>query len=113
DIARRSPDRATTATTARPGDDLNALADRVGDLRLSRGTYEMTRPLVLNHPIKITAESGTTLRFAQPPDGPAWTAAIKIHSGQTILEGFSVRFAGPVRWAADINYGPAVIGSTD
>ena len=51
--------------------------------------------------------------FAQGPAEPPWTAAIKIHGSHTTLQGFAVRFAGPIRWKDDVSYGPAVIGATD
>ena len=51
--------------------------------------------------------------FAQAPADPPWTAAIKIHAGNTTLDGFAVRFEGTPRWDQDVSYGPAVIGTTD
>ena len=33
--------------------------------------------------------------------------------GNTNLDGFAVRFAGPVRWNSEVAWGPAVIGMTD
>ena len=33
--------------------------------------------------------------------------------GNTTLDGFAVRFAGPVRWNSEVAWGPAVIGMTD
>ena len=44
---------------------------------------------------------------------PLWTAAIKVHCGNTTLNGFAVRFEGPIRWNNDVSWGPAVIGMTD
>ncbi len=82
-------------------------------MRLSAGTYTLTHPLVLSNPVTITADPGATLLFAQDPNDAPWTAAIKIHAGNTTLDGFAVRFAGPVRWNWSVNYGPAVIGTTD
>jgi len=113
DVALRSPAPAPTAVQARPGADLNALANRYGTVHLAAGTYQLGQPLVLNHPVTITADPGATLVFAQGADAPAWTAAIKIHAGNTTLEGFAVRFAAPIRWSPAVQYGPAVIGSTD
>ncbi len=69
---------------------------------------------MLNNAISITAsQGGATLVFTQPASDSPWTAAIKIHSGNTTLDGFSIRFSGPVRWNQSVNYGPAVIGTTD
>lgn len=108
--APREPEKSTVV--ARPGDDLNSLANRHGTVRLSAGTYRLTQPLVLTRPVAILGDDGANLVFEQPAGGPPWTTAIKIHSGKTRLEGFSVRFAGPVRWAQDVDFGPAVIGTT-
>ncbi len=114
DPGKRAPGPASSSTVAHPGDDLNALANRFGTVRLAPGQYRLNHPLILNRPVTIVGTGpGTTLVFSQAPSEPPWTAAIKIHSGHTTLEGFAVRFAGPVRWAPDIDYGPAVIGSTD
>jgi hypothetical protein len=113
DVARRAPELPPGEVTAHPGDDLHALVAQVGTVRLSRGTYPLSRPLILQRPIAITAEPGATLLFSQPIDDPPWTAAIKVHCGGTVLDGFSVRFSGSVRWARDVNYGPAVIGTSD
>ncbi len=110
---RAGPANASTTVLAQPGDDLNALAARFDLVRLSKGTYRLERPLILNQAVAIVGEPGATLLFAQPTAAPPWTAAIKIHDGRTRLEGFAVRFAGPVRWADNIDYGPAVIGTTD
>ena len=44
---------------------------------------------------------------------PPWTTAIKVHCGNTTLDGFAVRFEGPVRWNNEVSWGPAVIGMTD
>ncbi len=70
-------------------------------------------PLVLKRPVTVKATGGATLVFAQDPDDPPWTTAIKVHGSRTTLEGFAVRFAGPVRWNGSVSYGPAVIGMTD
>src|SRR5262249_1629006 len=54
-----------------------------------------------------------TVVFAQDASDPAWTTAIKVHCGHTTLDGFTVRFEGPVRWDHDVSWGPALIGVTD
>lgn len=113
DLARLVPRPASTSVTAQPGDDLQELADRFGTVRLSAGEYVLTRPLILSQAITITADAGATLVFSQGAAEPAWTAAIKVHAGNTTLDGFAVRFRGPVRWNWDVSYGPAVIGTTD
>lgn len=105
---------ASTSVVARPGDDLNALARQYGRIELSAGTYRLTEPLVLPQAVTLIApQGGATLRFAQPADAAPWSAAIKIHAGNTTLDGFAVRFDGPVRWRTDVDYGAAVIGTTD
>jgi hypothetical protein len=114
DLGRLSAEPAPGSIAATPGDDLNALADRYGTITLAPGEYRLDRPLVLNRPVTITApQGGATLVFRQRADDAPWSAAIKIHAGNTMLDGFAVRFDGPVRWRSDVNYGPAVIGTTD
>lgn len=109
----RGPRPEAVETSARPGDDLNALAARGGTIRLAAGTYDLTRPLVLPRPVTIVGETGTTLMFRQAAGEAPWTSAVKIHAGGTTLRGFAVRFAGPTRWKTDVNWGAAVIGTTD
>ena len=113
DPVLRTPGPSATRGEARPGDDLNELASRVGNLHLSAGEYRLDRPVILPHAIAITADPGVTLRFRQPAGSPPWTTAIKVHSGRTSLDGFAVRFHGPVRWDWGVSGGPAVIGGTD
>ena len=108
---RRALSRA--ATQAKPGDDLQALVEKYGTVVLAPGTYRLARPLVLNRPVTITSDGGATLLFDQAATEPPWSAAIKVHCGNTTLNGFAVRFAGPVRWNNEISWGPAVIGMTD
>ena len=72
DPSRRVPAPSPSSVVARPGDDLNDLANRFGTVKLAPGTYRLARPLVLNHPVTLTAERpGTTLLFAQGPGDPA------------------------------------------
>ena len=104
---------APTSAVAKPGDDLQALANRSGTVRLAKGTYRLARPLVLEQPVTLIGEPGATLMFSQGQAEPPWTAAIKIHRSHTTLQGFAIRFAGPIRWKEDVSYGPAVIGATD
>ncbi|MBV8268506.1 MAG: hypothetical protein JO252_19425 [Planctomycetaceae bacterium] len=114
DPSRRVAAPSPSEVVARPGDDLNDLANGFGTVKLAPGTYRLARPLVLNHPVTLTAEGpGATLLFEQGPGDPPWTAAIKVHAGRTTLDGFAVRFAGPVRWDPGVAHGPAVIGTTD
>lgn len=114
DPARRAgPGPEASTVSAKPGDDLHDLVARHGTVRLTRGTYALDRPLILPRPVNLIGEPGATLRFSQPASAEPWTAAIKVHAGHTTLEGFAVRFGGPVRWRPEIQYGPAVIGTTD
>jgi len=113
DPGLRAPGVAATSVVAHPGDDLNALANRYGTVRLVAGLYPLDAPLVLNHPVTLTADPGATLVFAQGANDPAWSAAIKVRSSHSTLDGFAVRFAGPVRWNTNVSYGPAVVGWSD
>jgi hypothetical protein len=113
DLGRIMPGPAATSVVAHPGDDLNDLANRYGSVRLAAGRYDLDRPLILNGPVTITADPGAMLVFAQPADSAPWTAAIKVHASHTTLDGFAVRFGGPVRWDQGVSFGPAIIGTTD
>ena len=113
DLSKRAQQPEPSRIVAQPGDDIQALVDRYGTVVLARGTYGLSHPLVLNRPVTLTSEGGATLRFAQDASERPWTAAIKVHCGNTTLSGFAVRFAGPIRWNNDVAWGPAVIGMTD
>ena len=112
-LSRRAPSPAATHVDARPGDDLQSLVDRYGTVVLSPGTYRLTHPLVLNRPVTLTSPGSATLLFAQDHSDPAWTTALKVRRSNTTLNGFAVRFEGPVRWNNNVSYGPAIIGMTD
>ena len=47
-----------------------------------------------------------TLLFSQAASDPAWTTAIKVRAAHTTLDGFAVRFAGPIRWADGVELRP-------
>ncbi len=113
DPGLRAPMPASTSVVAHPGDDLNALANLYGTVHLSAGQYNLSQPLVLLQPVSILADPGVTLEFTQPANSAPWTAAIKIRAGHVTLDGFAVRFTGPVQWSSTVNYGGAVIGTTD
>jgi hypothetical protein len=113
DPTRLAPVPEATETVARPGDDLSGLVAKFGTVRLSKGTFELTRPLLLPRPVTLVGEPGAVLRFTQNRDDAPWTTAIKILAGGTTLRGFAVRFNGPFRWRNEVNWGPAVIGTTD
>ena len=110
---RGPPPPSPGSVTAKPGDDLQGLVSQFGTVNLAKGVYPLSRPLVLNKSVRLVGEPGATLQFSQGADQSPWTAAIKIHAGGTSLEGFAVRFAGPVRWDNEVSYGPAVIGTSD
>ena len=111
DLGLRVPDVAGTTVEARPGDDLHDLVEPAphGQAR-ARGRIGSTRPLVLNQTVALVGVPGATLLFAQGADQPPWSAAITVHRSRTTLDGFAVRFAGPVRWKTDVSWGPAIIG---
>ena len=113
DPGLRAPGPAPTSVVASPGDDLQSLANTFGTVRLTAGVYPLSAPLVLDNPVTIEADPGVTLLFAQPAGAAPWTAAIKVTASHTTLEGFAVRFNGPVDWNASVSYGPAVIGTAD
>ncbi len=113
DPVLRLPAPDPSRRDAKPGDDLQVLVDRGGTVSLAPGTYRLNRTLTLNKPVVLTAPKGATLVFSQPADAKPWTAAIKVHKGRTTLEGFAIRFEGPIRWDRDVSYGPAAIGTSD
>lgn len=113
DLSRLAAQPAATAVDARPGDSLQDLVNRFGTVRLKAGTYLLEQPLVLSRPVSLLGEPGAVIRFRQRADGSEWTTAIKVHAGNTTLDGFAVRFDGPVRWDREVQFGPAVIGTTD
>lgn len=113
DLSLLAPAPAAGEVTARPGDDLQALVNAYGTVRLSAGQFRLTSPLVLSKAVRLIGDPGSTILFDQPTTSAPWTAAIKIHQGNTTLQGFAVRFAGPVKWDWTVPYDPAVIGTTD
>jgi hypothetical protein len=115
DLGLRAPKPAPSRTLARPGDDLQSLVEKYGTVVLTGGTFRLHRPLLLKRPVNLTtaADARATLLFDQDAARPAWTAAIKVLCSNTTLDGFAVRFAGPVRWNSEVAWGPAVIGMTD
>jgi hypothetical protein len=113
DPGRRAPRPPESRIEARPGDDIAALARQYGTVNLAPGTYRLVHPLVLSKPVTLASDGKATLVFSQVAGDSPWTAAIKIHAGHTTLNGFAVRFEGPIRWDQDVSYGPAVIGTTD
>jgi hypothetical protein len=115
DLRLRAPQPAASRILAKPGDDLQALVEKFGTVVLTGGTFRLHRPLLLKRPVNLTtaADVSATLLFDQDKAGPAWTAAIKVLCSNITLDGFAVRFAGPVRWNSEVAWGPAVIGMTD
>jgi hypothetical protein len=113
DLSKRSPAPAATETFAGPGANLQELVNKFGTVHLADGVYALTQPLVLTRPVNLVGSSGAILQFSQAAADPAWTAAIKLASGNIQLSGFQIRFNSLVRWQDNIRYGPAVIGSPD
>lgn len=111
DLGKLAPVAESTSIVARPGDNLVLLVNQYGSIHLSAGVYQLNQPLVLARPINITADPGATLLFAQGASDPLWSTAISIGYGNTTLDGFAVRFAGPIRWALGTNIDPSVIGT--
>ena len=104
-----SPAASTVAIG--PADDLRAAVGQGGTIRLAAGTYRLDRPLVLDRPCRIVGEDGAELRFRQGQGADPWAEAVAIRGdGETTLSGLRIRFDGPVRWAADAPWGPAIIG---
>jgi hypothetical protein len=113
ELTRLAPMPERSRAEARPGDDIQALLERNGTVVLTKGTYRLRHPLVLNRPATLTSSGGATLLFSQVANDRAWTTAIKVRRSNTTLEGFAVRFEGRIRWDWNVSYGPAVIGMTD
>lgn len=113
DLAKVAPMPDSTRAEAHPGDDLQALLDRSGTVILTKGTYRLRHPLVLNRPANLTSSGGATLLFSQDASAAAWKTVIKVKGSNSTLEGFAVRFAGPVRWDWSVSYGPSIIGMTE
>jgi hypothetical protein len=113
DLDLRSPGPAETSIVAQPGDDLQNLVRQFGTVHLAPGVYELSEPLVLDSPVSLLGQPGAELRFHQAANDAAWATAIEVRAARTMLDGFSVRFEGPVRWDWDVSYGAAVIGSID
>jgi hypothetical protein len=113
ELGRRARAPKPSRIEARPGDDLQALVAQYGTVVLTPGTYRLRRPLVLSRPVTLTSAGGAILLFDQGATEPQWTMAIELHAGNTTLNGFAVRFAGPVRWNNEVAWGPAVIGMAD
>jgi hypothetical protein len=113
EITRRVADPSGPAQMVRPGDDLQRIIQSAGRVELGPGVYRLSQPLEFGKPVQMVGTSESILEFEQPAGTSEWTTAIKIHSGKVHLEGFQIRFRGPVRWREGIQFGPAVIGTTD
>jgi hypothetical protein len=97
---------------------LQDIQNGVGTIYLS-GTYNLTQPLVLNQPVTITVQSGSsaTLNFSQPETTPSpvspWEDAIAVEANHVTLNGFNIGFTGPIRWNWTTSFGPSVIKSVN
>ena len=112
DLGKLAPVAASTSIVAKPGDNLVLLVNQYGSIHLSAGVYQVNQSLLLSRPIIITADPGATILFAQGASDPPWLMAINIGCGNTTLDGFAVRFAGPIRWVTGTNIVPCVIGTS-
>lgn len=98
---------------------LAALAADAPSIRLAAGTYTLDRPLVLDAPVRITADAGAVLNFSlSSAPGSLWngaTGAIYVRSSHVALDGFSVRFTGTTaNWnTSSRNVVQAGMGSID
>ena len=113
DPYQRGPLPASTSVEAKPGDDLHALADKFGTIRLAPGRYVLERPWTLGRPITVIGGSDAVLAFTQKPEEPAWRGAILIGAGNTTLRGFAIRFADGFRWAVHGPNGAGIIHTFD
>jgi hypothetical protein len=116
----RGPAPANTATVAKPGDDLQALAGQFGKITLSPGLYKLTAPLHLDKPITVTGAKdaggavAATLEFTQPQSDKPWHGAVIVGADNVTLDGFAIRFSAPVRWSTDDwKWGAAIIRTTE
>lgn len=107
----RGPQPLSTSIEAKPGDDLHALAEKIGEIRLAPGRYVLDRPLKLPHPITITGPRDSIIEFTQKADDKPWTGAILVGGSNTTLRGFSIRVADNFRWQINGPGGAAIIRS--
>jgi len=120
DVGKRLVDTrlsGSTVTAHDATDLINDVADTsVGTVKLvGSKSYNLSSPLILNHPITIEGPGGgsmPTLTFSQG-DSIKFATAIIINSGHVTLRGFGVNFSGTFNWSYDgnVNFGPAVIGT--
>ncbi|WP_337174784.1 discoidin domain-containing protein [Paludisphaera sp.] len=101
DLGRLAVDPRVGAPSLRVVDSaglLAALATDAPSVHLSAGTYSLDRPLVLDAPVRLTAEPGAVLNFVlSAAPGSPWnneTGAIYVRSSHVALDGFDVRFTG-------------------
>ena len=113
DPYQRGPLPAATTVEAKPGDDLNALAEKFGTIQLAAGRYTLARPLTLARPVTVTGGSDAQLFFTQTPDEAPWRGAILLGAGNITLRGFAVRFAETFRWALHGPNGAGIIHTFD
>lgn len=114
DPAAGQPAPVASAVVARPGDDLAALALVHGRIELAPGDHVRTAPLRLTRPVTISGPRDARLLFSQPAGDAPWSRAVDLGAGRTTLSGFTIAFAGPVRFAPEdvVSYGSAVVGTS-
>ncbi len=93
-----------------PGESLRELVLQHDHIQLKSGDYVLDEPLILQKPVVLEGEPGTTLIFRQPPESDPWTSAIEIRASRIHLKGLAIRCQGPIRWNVSVSYGPALIG---
>ena len=84
---------------------------RYGTIHLKAGVYPLSAPIDLVNSVSLIADPGAIFSFSQASGDPAWSYAIEVHKSHTTLDGLTIRFATPIRWAVDFQLNPAVIGS--
>ena len=93
-------DISGTSNTETPSSNLENDANSYGTIYLSSGTYNLTQPLVLNHPVTIRPASGAmaTLVFSQPQTNlaplPCRTAPSRSRRATSHYRAFPCSFPG-------------------
>ena len=116
DPKRRDTPVGTSSTNVNTAAQLvNAVSSHVANIHLAARTYNLSAPLNLNYPVKITAAPGARLVFSPSPSNPSWTnasGAIGVGASHVSLDRFAIRFTGDsASWAYTGSTTRAVIQS--
>src|SRR5271166_1125374 len=116
DPKRRDTPVGTSSTNVNTATQLvNAVSKHVANIHLAARTYNLSAPLNLNYPVKITANPGARLVFSPSPSNPSWTnasGAIGVWASHVSLDGFAISFQGDsASWAYTGSTTRAVIQS--